>query len=74
MRLSRRVLSTDCQASRMLAEIALVLCKGRRFTNPRPGIVLACLRIRRVGTFRGFDFNASRGQLPNWDRSQWAWG
>ena len=59
----------------MLEEIALAWCRGGRLSNPRPGIVLACLRMRSVGIFRGLDSNASSGQWSNRDMSRltWAW-
>jgi hypothetical protein len=53
VRLPRRVLSTACEASRMLVEIALVSRKDGRFPYPMPGIVLACLKMRSVEILGG---------------------
>ena len=46
---------------------------GGRPSNSNPGMVLASLSMRRVGSLSGFDSSASHGQWLNCDKRRWAW-
>ena len=57
-----RMLSTRVDASLILVEMALSWRRGGRPSNYSPGMRLASLRMRSVGSFRGLDSSASLGQ------------
>ena len=53
--------------------MALSWCRGGRRSNSSPGMLLASLRMRRVGSLSGLDYSAFCGEWLNWDSRRWAW-
>ena len=72
-RLAWRVLSTSIEASLMLVVMSLSWWTCIRQSYYSPGMWLASLRMRSVGSLRGLDSSASRDQCLNCDRSRWTW-
>jgi hypothetical protein len=62
-----RALLTALDASRMLVAMALSWCRDGRRSNSSPGMLLASLRMRKVGSLSGLDSSASYGKWLNWD-------
>ena len=73
-RFALRVLSTSIDTSRMLLVMSLSWWRGGTRSYSSPGMWLVSLRMRSVGSLRGLDSSASRGQWLNWDRRRWAKG
>ena len=71
-RLVWRMLSTSIETSLMLVVMSLSWWRGGRPSNSRPGMWLASLRMRSVGSLSGLDSSASHGQWLNCDRMRWA--
>jgi hypothetical protein len=72
-RFSWRPLSTALDAYRTLVAMALSWCRDSRRSNSSPDMLLASLRMRRVGSLRGLDSSASCGQWLNRDSRRWTW-
>ena len=68
-----RMLSAFVNASRVLVVMALSWQRGGRPSNSSPGMRLASLSMRSVGSFSGLDSSASLGQWLNCDRRRWTW-
>jgi hypothetical protein len=62
VRFAWRVMSTSFDASRMLVVMSLFWWRGGRRSNSSPGMWLASLKMRSVGSLREYDSSASRGQ------------
>jgi len=60
--------SIVCDADLMSVTISLSCCSLERFSNSRPGTVLARRKMRSVGSLRVVVSRASVGQWLNWDR------
>ena len=67
-RLDWRVLSTSIDDSLMLVAMSLSWWRGGRQSYSSPGMWPASLRMRSVGSLRGLDSSASRGQWLNCDK------
>ena len=72
-RLVWRNLSTSIEAFLMLVVMSLSWWRGARPSNSSPGMWLASLRMRSVGSLSDLDSSASHGQWLNCDRRRWAW-
>ena len=72
-RLAWRLLSTSADASLMLVVMSLSWWRGGRQSYSSPGMWLASLRMRSVGSLMVLDSIASRGQWLNCDRRLWTW-
>jgi len=72
-RFAWRALSTVLDASRMLMVTLLSWWSGGMQSYSSPGMLLACLRMRRDGSLRGVDSSASCGQWLNWNSRRWTW-
>ncbi len=65
VRLSRRVLSTAFDDSRMIVAISFSWCRDGNRSNSSPGMALARLSMRSVGSLKGLDSSALCGKLLN---------
>ena len=65
VRLSWRVLSKALDGSRMLVATSFSWWSDGKRSNSSPGMVLASLSMRSVGSLRGLDSSASCGQSLN---------
>ena len=72
-RFAWRVMSTSIDASRMLVVMSFSWWRCGRRLYSSPGLWLASLSMRSIGSLRGLDSSASRGQWSNWDRRRWTW-
>ncbi len=59
------MLSTACDASLIVVEMAFSLVRGGRLSRCRFVMALAMRSIRSVGSFSGLDSSASVGQWLN---------
>ena len=73
VRLCWRILSKSSEASLMLVVIWLSWWRDGRPSNSNPGMLLASLRIRSVGSLSWFVSSASHGQWLNCVMRRCAW-